>query len=711
MRFNKLKAFTLAEVMILLLTLSILLAAFAPVFTTRYSNYSSDDVWAFVPGDDNNDAYFDTSNKSFTAQAFVGISPANKLDVMNASSDDDPSSTEKRVYSKLVIRATNALTIGKLQNQMQFRYANNNSSAAGSVVGTLFAGNGNVLLGGKYNNIKNDAKANTAYGQESMSALTTGVANTAAGFSSLASLTSGNYNTAVGFRSASKMTSGTGNIFIGYEAGYNVTSGVNYNTIIGNKSGYKLSGSYNTAVGNNIMASESSASSGSYNTALGNYALNKASSGSANTAIGYNSMSGLTSGSYNTAFGDNSCLMVSSGSYKTCIGTRSGSKDATENEALTPFAGLFTGNEERVFIGGVPVQNFGGDDHPGAVLEVHNVDGTQANSLPMSNVGNASVVINGNLIVRGISYFEMPIATQYNYSVSSAKKPKGLVAMRLVDGPQNFKLFAGYDGADRAGRSYESCRGCRQHKYDDIKPQCICTAVSSKFAPGQKNNNNKRVYDALNSDLPVSTSYDWTTPMIGSNGLNAGNCDADGYNKGGYYVDTSVVDSSGNKKTVKFERNANNGDASERMTERPLAHISSEESCCPMLKSDIRLKNVGEKFTAGLNEIRKLNIYNYTFKNDSAQSPHVGVIAQDLKKVFPTAVSKDKNGFYKIRWDEMFYAAINSIKTLNAKIEKLAAKVATDRQRIATLKKDNAALNAKLDRLADELAQIEAKKK
>ena len=30
-------------------------------------------------------------------------------------------------------------------------------------------------------------------------------------------------------------------------------------------------------------------------------------------------------------------------------------------------------------------------------------------------------------------------------------------------------------------------------------------------------------------------------------------------------------------------------------------------SCCPDLKSDSRLKNIGEKFTAGLDEIKRLN--------------------------------------------------------------------------------------------------------
>lgn len=92
-------------------------------------------------------------------------------------------------------------------------------------------------------------------------------------------------------------------------------------------------------------------------------------------------------------------------------------------------------------------------------------------------------------------------------------------------------------------------------------------------------------------------------------------------------------------------------------------------------QSDIRLKNVGSAFTAGLNELEKLNFYHYTYKKDKDQIPQVGVMAQDLQKVFPQAVSKDDGGWLTIRWDEMFYAAINAIKELNAKVCAIAKDV------------------------------------
>ena len=85
--------------------------------------------------------------------------------------------------------------------------------------------------------------------------------------------------------------------------------------------------------------------------------------------------------------------------------------------------------------------------------------------------------------------------------------------------------------------------------------------------------------------------------------------------------------------------------------------------------SDIRMKYVGKEFTYGLEKIRQLKVFNYTFKKDKTKTPHVGVIAQDLQKVFPDAVKKSKDGFLTIRFEDMFYAMINAIKELDLKYE------------------------------------------
>lgn len=92
-------------------------------------------------------------------------------------------------------------------------------------------------------------------------------------------------------------------------------------------------------------------------------------------------------------------------------------------------------------------------------------------------------------------------------------------------------------------------------------------------------------------------------------------------------------------------------------------------------KSDRRLKNVGEKYTAGLEELKKLDFYHYTFKDDKDNTPLVGVMAQDLQKVFPDAVTKGDDGYLRIRLEDMFYAVINAVKELDTKVSKLVADV------------------------------------
>ena len=118
------------------------------------------------------------------------------------------------------------------------------------------------------------------------------------------------------------------------------------------------------------------------------------------------------------------------------------------------------------------------------------------------------------------------------------------------------------------------------------------------------------------------------------------------------------------------------------------------------LKSDRRLKNVGKVFTGGLEEIKKLEVFNYTFKKDKEQTPRVGVMAQDLQKIFPNAVFKGDDGFLRIRMEDMFYALVNAVKELDKKIDLLIQK-----------QKKIDELEAKVDKLEKRLADLEKKLK
>ena len=152
MKIIKYKAFTLSELMVLMAILTVLFAAFAPVFTVRYNNASSDYVWSFVQDDTNGNAYTDELNKSLLAESFIGISPMKPTDI----------TSKYAPYSKLIIRGSDSLA--NPQAQIDFRYGNNNDGN-GDLVSSLFAGNGNFMIGGPFRSITSQAANNTVFWQ------------------------------------------------------------------------------------------------------------------------------------------------------------------------------------------------------------------------------------------------------------------------------------------------------------------------------------------------------------------------------------------------------------------------------------------------------------------------------------------------------------------------------------------------------------------
>ena len=140
--------------------------------------------------------------------------------------------------------------------------------------------------------------------------------------------------------------------------------------------------------------------------------------------------------------------------------------------------------------------------------------------------------------------------------------------------------------------------------------------------------------------------------------------------------------------------------------------------------SDRRLKNVGEKFTSGLEKIKKLDVYNYTFKKDETKTPHVGVIAQDLKKIFPDAVTKGEDGYLRIRFEDMFYALVNAVKELDSKItevvnnitqinstdEKQNQTIAEQQKIIEQLRNNNAEQQKLIENLEKRIEKLEKSK-
>lgn len=593
-------AYTIAEVMIVLLILTVIFAAFAPIITKRkLSSYkSSNAIWNKYNETKGFDAYFDPSNTKNTGTAFFGVKPDSHGAVTSTLTP----------LSRVVIRSGPVTSGNKLQRQIQFRFGrlsgNADQKKYGKFAGTWLMDRQNVLLGGAYPNLDNtpdniEARDNVAIGYQSMNALKNAQGNTALGLSALSENISGKYNTAIGYNAGSTLQADY-NTYIGAGAGEKASG--SRNTAVGYQAGYNNSGSVNVFVGANAGRT----GSGSYNVGIGYDALRSV-SGNYNVAIGTGALKNLTTGSYNTAIGYNACSEVTTGSHKTCIGYNSGPGANTQTsymsatgswsrgQTVSDYLGSKTDNLERTYIGGRPY-NYGGD----AVMEIHNVGGTNSNLINNPGVkSNTTTVINGNLIVRGRTMMTI---------------------------------------------------GSKLWSFVEVDPK----GSSAEHSMGYYSNNN-----------------------IGT--ILAGN-------QQDY--------------TVCYDTKVNTG---------PFPLKLKGGVCLDSTSSDRRLKNIGTRSIAGLKELNQLKIYDYTFKNDKSKHSQIGVMAQDLQKVFPNSVFEGPDGYLRIRWDEMFFASINAIKELDRKIVSLVNRATKVETQIAKLEQENISLKTQVDALSVRVEKLKNK--
>ena len=581
---NKRHGYTLAEIMVVLLVLTIIFAAFAPIITKRRQTTTSSkyNVWEYYDRI-TYDAFYNPGNADVNGEAFIGATPENK----------DAITTTFAPLSKLVIRASKEVgSEAANQRHIQFRYARSSTSDKGTFAGTWYMDGKNALMGGTYHQIDSKSTTNPARN------------NTAIGYDALSAVKSSENNTAIGYRALPALSGSTSksNTAIGYEAGLITTSAGN--TLIGYKAGSTSNGRQNTYIGYNVLGG----TGGSNNTYLGAYAGPTAGTTSENTAIGYNALSSITSGTHNialgvnalknlengdnnTAIGYNACSEITKSSNKTCIGVNSGPHSGTASETYIE-ALSDSDTEPRTYIGSKP-KGYTGD----AVLEIHNMKTKDSSTIGVSNIYGTT----------GLYYME--IATQSD-------------ATTVING----NLIVN-------GRPYFTSAGRLHHFHDE-------NSISTNRYFGRGQNSQYYAQCATNANTYFMSSYQLCPKLY------------------------------------------------------------------PTKLSDRRLKNIGDKFTAGMKELRELKVYNYTFKNDANKTPQIGVIAQELQKVFPNSVYKGEDGYLRIRWDEMFYAAINAVKELDNRIASLVKRVTNVDAQITQLEQENVSLKTQVAALTTRVNKL-----
>lgn len=181
-------------------------------------------------------------------------------------------------------------------------------------------------------------------------------------------------------------------------------------------------------------------------------------------------------------------------------------------------------------------------------------------------------------------------------------------------------------------------------------------------------------------------------------------------NTGSYNGTTALIYGDFSARTIKVSGNISAAASGASLGDITAAHwLYSADGIAHV--SDARLKNIGKDNNVGLDKILKLKIKSFTMKNDKTHRPRIGVIAQELQKVMPTAVVKNStNGYFYIDDSEILYTMVNAVKQLYQKIVDVTT-------RVEALEKENNILKNKIEKqgqllkvLDSRIKKLEAKK-
>ena len=680
-------AFTLAEMMVVMLIMSIILAAMAPVMTTR-SKADSSSPWRYSP-ENLSDAFFGSGESQV---AMIG--QPNKLET------DDP--------ARLIINSSASLPV-----HLSFKRGD-------TILGRLQFSDTNVLLGsGNFDHI-NGGSNNISIGPNNLTQLTSGGSNIAIGDSALSSNTSGTSNIGIG-TTLSSNTDGNNNVAVGDDSltksnsSWNVAVGKNAyqngtggsNTIIGGDSMSQGSGNNNVAVGTNALWY----GTGDGNVAIGansNYKNKTLTTFSNSTAVGFSSFASGTNsvaiGSSASSSGENSIAIgnlsnssdsnnvsigngsIASGNWSTATGfesSASGDYSSAYGEQSTSSGGssIALGNgATSAGISSVALGNEANAVNTDSIAIGHFATTRDTDAIAIGNSvtasGESSIAIGSNegthttqaLADKALAIGDGAYATGEN-SIALGTLAEARASNNIAIGTQacegvtgSNKICIGHNSGPKSGDSWgrDSVErifiGSRSAYNDGAAPVEIHNGIGWNY-----------VMSGGRTIAPTTVVINGALIVKGGIVTSMAWVDDRNFKKDGGV--NAIGRTKGQLEPINMDWNGASNQVSGEFGSESRGYFKSPNSGNPFTFSDKRLKYLGKEFTCGLDKIRQLTVFNYTLKKDKTKTPHVGVIAQDLQKVFPDAVKKGTDGFLSIRFEDMFFAMINAIKELDLKYE------------------------------------------
>ena len=694
-----------------MLIMSIVLAAMAPVMTTK-NKVDNSSPWKYSPNN-SSDAYFGqgASMRAMIGQLNGEDTDNGKLIINNLGSSFSHIlfKNGNTILGDLYMSGNN-LILGQRNGSSTSLGQNNINIGPNNWPSTDITGQSNIIIGDNAMTHLSTGSNNIGLGT-TLTALTTGTGNVTIGDNSLTSVTTGDGNIGLGNEANPAITTASKTIAIGTNSvassigaiaiGSNLTSSeahgpeqdaaqarVMNSIAIGNNatSGANSGGGQNSiAIGNQAKANSTSDSgasgiaigaysnAGDHSVALGTSALKSNTTGSDNIAVGTSALKSNTTGSGNTAIGENTLYSNTRGDDNIAIGRNAlyqsdtgGGNIAIGYQAMYYQNDINTGNTAvgyQAMVGTNSASNY----HNTAIgYRALNRAGNSA-----ENAGQNTAVGSGALENNVTGYGNTAIGTNACRFVNGSNK----TCIGANSGPSAGHVYS------RATDNYERIFIGSRSKFNGGAAVLEVHNLDTKRSGGAYD----KWYSNQGCDLGSCSRLNDTTVFINGNLVVRGTTFITSKHYGGDSFVIKALEHSGGQMEP-----APHGDGWGDTAEGWIPSLHS---------SDRRLKYVGKESASGLNKIRQLKVFNYTFKKDTTKTPHVGVIAQDLQKVFPNAVQKGKDGFLTIRMEDMFYAVINAIKELDAKITALQKENQELKQLVKQVQEDNKRLDQRLQKL------------
>ena len=706
---HKFNAFTLAEMMVVMLIMSIILAAMAPVMTTK-NKVDNSSPWKYSPNN-SSDAYF---GQGASMRAMIGQ--------LNGEDTDN---------GKLVINS-----LGSSFSHILFKNGN-------TILGDLYMSGNNLILGQRngsstslgQNNINIGPKnwpstditgqSNIIIGDNAMTHLSTGSNNIGLG-TTLTALTTGTGNVTIGDNSLTSVTTGSGNIGLGNEANPAITTvsktiAIGANSVASSVGAIAIGSSYTASESNS--ASENSAIAGGGNSiAIGSGAIS-----AADTSLGVNGGS-IAIGWQAKANPD----ADADGNMAVAIGTSAEAK-GTGSVALGTDA-MATGGSIAIGAAQAPgthsiamgmYSDYGSRDNDGYTESAGRNSialGTGAYAAGVSTIaiGNDSYASSNHGIAIGYNAEAKDEAIAIGKDTYISRLNGGIaIGAGARSGATDSNMYGDYAiaigknakaGSDN-GVSLGYNAGSSTKGYNNTAigaGACQYVTGSNKTCIGAYSGPSSSNDTLAKNDRQVVYLGDANTTVYIPGNLIVGKDTMLGARTAGDRRQYKVFLKAGNKGTndrwtyIGTDDYKGGDDNLYGMDDATFTDGSFKLLNAESFEgkySDRRLKYVGKDNNDGLAKIKQLKVFNYVYKKDTTKTPHVGVIAQDLQKVFPNAVQKGKDGFLTIRMEDMFYAVINAIKELDAKITALQKENQELKQLVKQVQEDNKRLDQRLQKL------------